>query len=70
MKAKEFRELSPEELRQKEAELKEDLFKLRLRAAVSQLENPMRLRELRRDIARLRTVQREKGAGKPVPGGG
>jgi large subunit ribosomal protein L29 len=54
----ELKDLTTEELRQKEAELREDLFKLRLRQASTQLENPMRIRQLRRDIARVRTAQR------------
>ncbi len=59
MTAKELRELSPDELVKKEAEMREDLFKLRMRAAVSQIENPSRIRQLRRDIARIHTVRRE-----------
>lgn len=57
MKYAELEDLTMEELRQKEAELQEDLFKLRLRQATTQLENPMRIRQLRRDIARIRTAQ-------------
>jgi large subunit ribosomal protein L29 len=57
MKYAELKDLTMEELRQKEAELQEDLFKLRLRQATTQLENPMRIRQLRRDIARIRTAQ-------------
>ncbi|HYB74701.1 MAG TPA: 50S ribosomal protein L29 [Candidatus Sulfotelmatobacter sp.] len=60
MTAADLRDLSPEELAKKEAELREDLFKLRMRAAVSQLENPSRIRKLRRDIARIHTVRRER----------
>ena len=59
MDAKEFRELSPEELDQKLRELRDDLFKLRLRASTTQLENPARIRLLRREIARGETVRRE-----------
>jgi large subunit ribosomal protein L29 len=58
MKYAEVKDLTAEELRQKERELREDLFKLRLRQATSQVENPMRIRQLRRDIARVRTAQR------------
>ena len=57
MKYAELKDLTLEELRQKEADLQEDLFKLRLRQATTQLENPMRIRQLRRDIARIRTAQ-------------
>jgi len=58
MKYAELRDLTAEELRQKEAGVQDELFKLRLRQATSQVENPMRIRQLRRDIARLRTAQR------------
>ncbi len=59
MDAKEFRELSTEELDQKLRELRDDLFKLNLRASTTQLENPARIRQLRREIARGETVRRE-----------
>ena len=58
MKYAELQDLTAEELRQKESGLHEELFKLRLRQATTQLENPMRIRQLRRDIARIRTAQR------------
>jgi large subunit ribosomal protein L29 len=58
MEYAELKDLTAEELRQKEAGLREELFKLRLRQATSQVENPMRIRQLRRDIARVRTAQR------------
>ncbi len=58
MKYAELTDLTAEELRQKEAGLQEELFKLRLRQATSQVENPMRIRQLRRDIARVRTATR------------
>ena len=56
MKYAELTDLTADELRQKEAGLQEELFKLRLRQATSQVENPMRIRQLRRDIARVRTA--------------
>jgi large subunit ribosomal protein L29 len=59
MDAKALRELSLDELAQKLHDLRDDLLKLRLRAAVTQLENPARLRQLRREIARGETVRRE-----------
>jgi len=59
VEAKELRELASEELDQKLNELREELFKLRLRASVTRLENPARIRQLRRDIARVQTVKRE-----------
>jgi len=62
MKAKELRELSIEELQQKRGDLREDLFRLKMRKAVAQLENPVRLRQLRRDIARVETILRERKA--------
>jgi large subunit ribosomal protein L29 len=58
MKYAELKDLTAEELRQKQTGLQEELFKLRLRQATSQVENPMRIRQLRRDIARIRTAQR------------
>ncbi len=60
MKAKELRNMTPEELRSKAEELKKDLFNLRMRHATSQIENPLKLRTLRRDIARVLTVAAEK----------
>lgn len=60
MRAKELRNLTLEELRQRERECAEELFRLKLRKATGQLENPMRLRQLRRDLARLKTIQHER----------
>lgn len=60
MQAKEMRELSGEELVRKRRELTEELFRLRLKRVTSQLENPMKLRETKRDLARVETVLREK----------
>jgi large subunit ribosomal protein L29 len=62
MKYSELSELTREELHHKEAELQDELFKLRLRQATTQLENPMRIRQIRRDIARIQTAQRALGA--------
>jgi large subunit ribosomal protein L29 len=59
MRAKEIRELSIDELRQKEREVAEEIFRLRMRKSTGQLENPMRVRTLRRDLARLKTIQQE-----------
>jgi large subunit ribosomal protein L29 len=64
MKAKEFREFSDAELGQKEVDLREELFKLRFQAASGQLENFMRIRQVRKDIAKVLTVYREKLAGR------
>lgn len=60
MRAKEIRELSVDEMRQKERETAEEIFRLRMRKSTGQLENPMRLRLLRRDLARLKTIQHER----------
>jgi large subunit ribosomal protein L29 len=59
VKAKNIREMTKEELGVKVGELKEELFNLRFQLATGQLENPMRLREVRKDIARTKTVLRE-----------
>ena len=59
MKAKEIRELSAEELNQKLASLKEELFNLRFQLATGQLENPMRIKDVKKTIARVKTIQRE-----------
>ena len=59
MKAKEIRDLSAEELNQKLASLKEELFGLRFQLATGQLENPMRIRDVKKTIARIKTIQRE-----------
>jgi large subunit ribosomal protein L29 len=58
MNATELRELSDDELRAKLAELKEERFRLRFRSASESIDNPMRFRTLRRDIARILTVLR------------
>jgi large subunit ribosomal protein L29 len=59
MKAKEVRELTQEELVAKLAELKKELFTLRFQHAINQLDNPMRLNAVKKDIARVKTVLRE-----------
>lgn len=59
MKASELKELSLEELKHKLADLIQELFNLRFQHATDQLENPMRLRQTRCDIARVKTVLRE-----------
>ncbi len=60
MKAADLRELTAEELQAKLKELEEEVFNLKFRVASQQLENTARLLESRRDIARLKTVMREK----------
>ena len=59
MKANEVRKLSSADLEKKLTELKKDLFKLRLQHATNQLENPVRINEVKRDIARVKTIIRE-----------
>jgi len=58
--AKELRDLSAEELLSKAADLKKEVFNLKFQQAMGQIENPMRLRILRRDIAKTKTVLKEK----------
>lgn len=59
MKASEVRDMSVTELNDKLAELKDELFNLRFQHAVNQLEDPMRLKVVKKDIARIKTVLRE-----------
>lgn len=58
MKANEVRDLSPIELNDKLAELKAELFNLRFQLAVNQLDNPMRINAVKKDIARIKTIIR------------
>lgn len=60
MKISEIRDLSPEELKQKERNLVDELFKLRFRHSTGQIESTAMLKALRRDIARIKTILREK----------
>ena len=62
MTAKEIREMTAEELTAKLAELKKELFNLRFQHAVNQLENPHKITEVKREIARVMTVLNEKNA--------
>jgi large subunit ribosomal protein L29 len=64
MKARELRDLSEEELRTKEEEVKDQLFKLKFQHTLGQLENAMKLKNLKRDIAKIKTILREKSEGK------
>jgi large subunit ribosomal protein L29 len=59
-RAKDLRDLSGEELLAKAADLKKEMFNLRVQQAMGQIENPMRLRLLRKDIAKTKTVLKEK----------
>jgi len=60
MSAKELRELSDAELRAREQELRQELFNLRFQHAMRQLENTARIRQVKREIARILTVLRER----------
>ena len=59
MKATEIRELSDKELQEKLGDLKAELFNLRFQHAINQLDNPMRISAVKKDIARIKTVLRE-----------
>jgi len=63
MRASEIRELSDQELAVKEDELKESLFRFRLKRGINQLENPAALKSARRDLARVKTVLAQRQAG-------
>lgn len=62
MKVTQVREMSVEELRAKETDLAQQLFALRLQRVTGQLENPAKLRQARRDLARVLTVLKEQGS--------
>lgn len=59
MKAVEIRKLSPRERDAKLLELKDELFNLRFQQAINQLDNPMRISAVKKDIARIKTIQRD-----------
>ncbi len=60
MKASKIRELTSEELNERERELKTELFNLRFQLATGQLSNPQRIKECKKDIARVKTLIRER----------
>ena len=60
MKVTELRELSTEELTQKLADLKQELFNLRFQNAINQLENPQKIGDVKKTIARIKTIIRER----------
>ena len=60
MKAKKVRELTDDELNRKVSDYKEELFNLRFQLATGQLDNPMRIRDVRKNIARCKTVLRQR----------
>ena len=60
VKAQSMKEMTLEEIEQRVSELREELFNLRFRNSMRQLDNPLKIRESRREMARLLTVMREK----------
>ena len=64
MKVQEIRDLNDKDLEKKLSDLKEELFNLRFQMTTGQLDNVMRLREVRRSIARVKTIQRQRELGK------
>ncbi len=60
MKIAELRDFSNEELNQKLEDLREEYFKLRFQKAMNRLENPLRMKSVRKDIARIKTLQTER----------
>jgi large subunit ribosomal protein L29 len=60
MEAKELRDMSTDDLNQKRTELREEIGHLKLKRATSRLENPMKLRQTKKDLARVETILREK----------
>jgi len=69
VKADTVREMSADELRAREHELQEQLFRLRFQKSIGQLDNALKIRETRRDIARVKTVLRQKqGPAQAGPG--
>jgi large subunit ribosomal protein L29 len=63
MKTAEIRELGVDELRSKEKDLDDEIFRLRIQKSMGQLEAPARVRDLRRDLAKVKTILREKDPG-------
>ncbi len=63
MKAAELRELPADDLGAKERDLTDQLFRMRIQKSMGQLESPDKMRTVRRDLARVKTVQRQKRAG-------
>jgi large subunit ribosomal protein L29 len=59
MKSSEINEMSPDEMQRKISDLKEELFNLRFQHEIGQLENPQKMKQIKRDIARIFTISRE-----------
>lgn len=68
LKAHELRELTDEELESKLHELKEELFSLRFKRTTGNIQNPLRLRTIGKDIAKVKTIQRERKSEKKTKG--
>ena len=66
MKPDKVREMSVDDLKGKEKELQEQLFRLRLQKSVGQIDNALKLRDTRRDIARVKTILKEKQGSAPA----
>ncbi|MBP0958426.1 MAG: 50S ribosomal protein L29 [Clostridia bacterium] len=64
MKASEIRDMTAQELENKLVDLKKELFALRFQHTVNQLDNPARLKAVKKDIARIKTIQREQSNAK------
>jgi large subunit ribosomal protein L29 len=63
MDVKELRGLTEAELTEKEQQLKQEVFNLRFQLATGRIENPMKIRQSKRDLARVKTIMREKSRG-------
>lgn len=68
MELKELKAMADAELAEKEAQLKQELFNLRFQLATGRIENPMRIRQTRRDLARVKTLRHQQAAA--ASGGG
>lgn len=64
MDVKELKDLTAAELAEKEQHLRQELFNLRFQMATGRVENPMKIRQARRDLARVKTVLRQQASGK------
>jgi large subunit ribosomal protein L29 len=64
MKADKIRDLSPDELAAKEKELQETVFKLRFQLATGQIDDPVKIRHVRKDLARVKTIRHERAESK------
>ena len=67
MKVQEIRDLSEKELQNKVADLGQEIFNLRFQLATGKIENPSRLKSLRRDVAKIKTIQKEAKIALPKP---